>query len=157
MYVSVSVRSTEYVVRTSNMYVPLPREAARYVWWGMANKHPYTLRYLPCFFISSNSRLSRQCPHNKHTSKYQWPGCLGLDLRMKRFQPLTTHFVSCSIILQRISSRRHGDHDGPRPIVAMSHMVSIIYFVSYRGCTSTYLYIIIQYFPDLNLKSDDSG
>lgn len=31
------------------VFVPLPREAARYVWWGMADTHPHTLRYLPCF------------------------------------------------------------------------------------------------------------
>lgn len=89
---------------------------------------------------------------------------------MKRFQPLTTHFVSCahtaiSIHLLRLFStdfftetrrlRRTAANCGLEP-----YGISVLYCTCTYvpgGCTSTYLYIlrIILRFPDLNLKSDD--
>lgn len=87
---------------------------------------------------------------------------------MKRFQPLTTHFVSCAHTTAiSISSAAflhgflHGDTEtttdrGQLWLEAIWYPFRTLLYVP-GGCTSTYLYIlrIILRFPDLNLKSDD--
>lgn len=131
------------------------------MWWGMADTHPYTLRYLPCFFHAPNhmydsSKLSTtaviELPIAVFTTVSTsgldaW--ALGLDLRMKRFQPLTTHFVSCTILHGFLHGDTETTTDRGQLWLGAIWYVTVIYCVCIvhtytRYCTSTYLYIISQ-------------
>lgn len=133
----------------------------------MADTHPHTLRYLPCFHFFQCAYHSNKLPnrslHNKSTSDPDGWGWIYKEWKGFNHSPLTsypahTHSNQHSSLAAFLHGFLHGDTETTTDRGQL-WLGAIWYPLLYvpGGCTSTYLYIlrIILRFPDLNLKSDD--